>query len=118
MPYSLRDSCRSELSSVAGPLLGGYFSDHNQILGITGWRWIFYINIPFGLLSLFITSASLHIPFTRREHKIDYLGAILLVTGVSALLVGISVYGPEKGWTSSHTLIAGLIFLLFRGILS
>ena len=101
------------LSSVAGPLLGGYFSDHHQILGITGWRWIFYINIPFGLLSLVITSASLHIPFTRREHKIDYLGALLLITGVSALLVGISVYGPEKGWTNSHTLIAGLIFVVF-----
>ena len=39
------------LSSVAGPLLGGYFSDHHHILGITGWRWIFYINIPFGLAS-------------------------------------------------------------------
>ena len=45
------------LSSVAGPLLGGYFSDHHHILGITGWRWIFYINIPFGLASLEIGRA-------------------------------------------------------------
>ena len=100
------------LSSVAGPLLGGYFSDHHHILGITGWRWIFYINLPFGLLALVITSANLHIPFTRREHKIDYLGAILLVTGVSALLLAISVYGPEKGWSNSTTLIAFAIFVL------
>ena len=101
------------LSSVAGPLLGGYFSDNQQILGITGWRWIFYINLPFGLLALVLTSMNLHIPFTKRDHKIDYLGAILLVTGVSALLVGISVYGPERGWTDSNTIIAFVIFLLF-----
>ena len=100
------------LSSVAGPLLGGYFSDHEQILGITGWRWIFYINLPFGLLALVITSANLHIPFTRRDHKIDYLGAILLVTGVSALLLAISVYGPERGWVDATTLTAFAIFTL------
>ena len=65
------------LSSVAGPLLGGYFSDHAQILGVTGWRWIFYINIPFGLISLVVTSAVLHIPKIKREHAVDYLGAFL-----------------------------------------
>ncbi len=49
------------LASVAGPLLGGFFSDREAILGITGWRWIFYINLPFGILALIITSAVLHI---------------------------------------------------------
>jgi MFS family permease len=67
------------LSSVAGPLLGGFFSDHHTILGITGWRWIFYINLPFGILALIITSAVLHIPKVKREHSIDYFGALLLV---------------------------------------
>jgi len=94
------------LSSVAGPLLGGYFSDHAQILGVTGWRWIFYINLPFGIAALIITSISLHIPKVKREHSIDYLGALLLVSGVSALLLGISVYGPQDGWKTSKTLIA------------
>jgi EmrB/QacA subfamily drug resistance transporter len=93
------------LSSVAGPLLGGYFSDHAQILGVTGWRWIFYINLPFGIAALIITSMSLHIPKVKREHSIDYLGALLLVSGVSALLLGISVYGPQDGWQSSKTLL-------------
>ena len=93
------------LSSVAGPLLGGYFSDHAQILGVTGWRWIFYINLPFGIAALIITSISLHIPKVKREHSIDYLGALLLVSGVSALLLGISVYGPQNGWQTSKTLI-------------
>jgi len=93
------------LSSVAGPLLGGYFSDHAQILGVTGWRWIFYINLPFGIAALIITSLSLHIPKVKREHSIDYLGALLLVSGVSALLLGISVYGPQDGWQASKTLL-------------
>ena len=97
------------LSSVAGPLLGGYFSDHNQILGITGWRWIFYINIPFGIISLVVTSLVLHIPFQKRDHKIDYLGALLMVTGVTSILLTVSVYGPQNGWTDSRTIIYLLI---------
>ena len=92
------------LSSVAGPLLGGFFSDHATILGITGWRWIFYINIPFGILALVITSAVLHIPKVKREHKIDYLGALILVLAVTTVLLATSVYGPENGWTDSKTL--------------
>ena len=92
------------LSSVAGPLLGGFFSDHATILGITGWRWIFYINIPFGILALVITSAVLHIPKVKREHKIDYLGALILVLAVTSVLLATSVYGPENGWTDSKTL--------------
>ena len=103
------------LSSVAGPLLGGYFSDHAQILGVTGWRWIFYINLPFGIAALIITSMSLHIPKVKREHSIDYLGALLLVSGVSALLLGISVYGPQDGWQASKTLLtlaAALVLIL------
>lgn len=99
------------LSSVAGPLLGGFFSDHAQILGVTGWRWIFYINLPFGIAALIITSASLHIPKVVREHKIDYLGAFLLVSGISSLLMGISVYGPQDGWTNNKTLTALAIAL-------
>jgi EmrB/QacA subfamily drug resistance transporter len=92
------------LSSVAGPLLGGFFSDHATILGITGWRWIFYINIPFGILALVITSAVLHIPKVKREHKIDYFGALILVLAVTTVLLATSVYGPEDGWTDSRTL--------------
>ena len=103
------------LSSVAGPLLGGFFSDSGEFLGITGWRWIFYINIPFGIASLIITSAVLHIPRVKREHSIDYLGAILMVVGVTSLLFAVSVFGPEDGWKDWHTLVsagAGLVLLV------
>ena len=100
------------LSSVAGPLLGGYFSDHASILGVTGWRWIFYINIPFGLVSLLVTSAVLHIPKIKREHSVDYLGAFLLVASVVPILLTLSVYGPEYGWKDSRTLLYLVIGLV------
>lgn len=110
------------LSSVAGPLLGGFFSDHATILGITGWRWIFYINLPFGILALVITSAVLHIPKIKREHSIDYLGAALLVTGVTAILLSIAVYGPQNGWADSRTLtylavgaVLSVLFVIWEG---
>ena len=92
------------ISSVAGPLLGGFFSDRQEILNVTGWRWIFYINLPFGILALIITSIVLHIPKVRREHKVDYIGAILIVAAVVSILIGLSVLGPENGWTDVKTL--------------
>lgn len=110
------------LSSVAGPLLGGFFSDHATILGITGWRWIFYINIPFGIAALIITSAVLHIPKVKREHTIDYFGALLMVTAVSSTLLAVSIYGPERGWSNSTTvtylaigILLTFIFLFWEG---
>ena len=92
------------LSSVAGPLLGGFFSDHATIFGIDGWRWIFYINLPIGIASLIITSAVLHIPKVKRDHTIDYLGAVLMVTAVSVILLSVSIYGPQNGWTDPRTI--------------
>lgn len=102
------------LSSVAGPLLGGFFSDHATILGITGWRWIFYINLPFGIAALLITSAVLHIPKVKREHSIDFLGAILMVAATVSILLTVSIYGPENGWLDPRTityLLAGFILV-------
>lgn len=101
------------LSSVAGPLLGGFFSDHATLLGVAGWRWIFYINIPFGILALILTTSSLHVNLVKRSHKIDYLGAVLLVTAAVSLLMCVSVYGPQDGWRDGHTLLtaAGAVVL-------
>lgn len=103
------------LSSVAGPLLGGFFSDQATILGTDGWRWIFYINLPFGIAALVITSIVLHVPSVRVNHSIDYVGATLMVAGTSSALLALSYAGPTYGWSDTLTLVyagAGLVLTL------
>lgn len=93
------------VSSIAGPLLGGFFTDG------PGWRWIFWLNIPIGLAALFITSRALQMPVVRREHRIDYLGAAVVVGSVTSLLLYTSWAGTYYGWTaplSLALLVAGL----------
>lgn len=86
------------LSSVAGPLLGGLLTDG------PGWRWIFWINLPIGLVALGIVAAVLRVPHTKRSHKIDYLGASMIAAAVTSLLLAISWSGPENGWGNSTTI--------------
>jgi EmrB/QacA subfamily drug resistance transporter len=101
------------LSSVAGPLLGGFFAGSSAILGIAGWRWIFYINIPLGFIALAAVAARLHLPVRKTKHKIDYTGAALLsVTVVSLVLVAVWA-GVTYAWGSNQIiglLISTLVF--------
>ncbi|WP_328991502.1 MFS transporter [Kribbella sp. NBC_01245] len=86
------------LSSVAGPLLGGLLTDG------PGWRWIFWINLPIGVVALAVVAAVLKLPHTKRSHKIDYLGASIVTGAVTALLLAVSWAGPDYGWGSTTTL--------------
>lgn len=95
------------LSSVIGPLIGGFLSDAPSLLGVTGWRWIFYINIPIGIVALSVVAAKLHLPKRRIERKIDYVGATLLAISVVSLVLVTAWGGVTYAWASP--VIIGLI---------
>jgi EmrB/QacA subfamily drug resistance transporter len=91
-------------ASVLGPVAGGFFAGQASILGISGWRWIFYINVPIGILALVVVQAVLKLDHVRRDHRIDWTGAGMLVVGLVPLLV-IAEQGRTWGWDSASALI-------------
>ena len=99
-------------SSVLGPVIGGFLAGQSSIIGITGWRWVFLVNVPIGLLALFIVGRTLHIPnFQKVNHAIDWLGAISLTVGLIPLLI-VAQEGRVWGWTSAESIICYVIGLL------
>ncbi|AGL15961.1 MDR family MFS transporter [Actinoplanes sp. N902-109] len=88
------------LGTAAGPLIGGVFADHDTVLGADGWRWIFYANVPFGVAALALIIGFLRLPATRREHRIDFLGALLVAGGATTLILGAAMGGREYSWDS------------------
>jgi len=91
-------------SSVLGPLVGGFFAGADTIAWIDGWRWVFLINVPIGIVALVVVARVLHIPHTRRDHRIDVVGALALAVMLVPLLM-VAEQGREWGWTSATSII-------------
>jgi MFS family permease len=93
---------------VLGPLIGGFFAGADSILGVTGWRWVFLVNVPIGVVALFVVSATLHVHHTKRQVRIDWWGASALVVGLVPLLA-VAEQGREWGWSSPRSVTAYVI---------
>jgi EmrB/QacA subfamily drug resistance transporter len=102
------------VSSVIGPLIGGLFAGAPELLFITGWRWVFLINLPIGVIALAIVLRFLHIPHTRHSVRIDWWGAATVVLAVVPLLL-VAEQGRIWGWASAGSIacyaigVAGII---------
>lgn len=86
------------LAMIAGPLVGGFITDH------LNWRWAFYVNLPVGFVALALLAVKLKLPRYRTEHRIDWLGAVLLSIGITALVLITTWGGNDYGWTSPQIL--------------
>ncbi|HWR85581.1 MAG TPA: MDR family MFS transporter [Rhodoglobus sp.] len=88
------------ISSVVGPLIGGLFAGADQILFIEGWRWVFLINIPVGVIALAMVVAFLHLPHRERGHaRIDWWGVATVIIAIGSILL-VAEQGREWGWGS------------------
>ncbi|WP_175399958.1 MDR family MFS transporter [Tsukamurella pseudospumae] len=102
------------VSMAGGPILGGVITDH------IGWRWCFYVSVPLAVAALILIQRTLHLQTARKDTvSIDWLGALLLTSGVSILLIWVSFAGKNYGWvsTSSAVYLAAGILLLVATVL-
>ncbi|MCW2742847.1 MAG: Drug resistance transporter, EmrB/QacA subfamily [Blastococcus sp.] len=89
------------VATVGGPLLGGLLVDTSWL----GWRWCFYVGVPFAAVALVLLQRTLHLPVIKRTVHIDYLGAAFLTAGVSALLIWVTLAGDSFAWRSTETVL-------------
>jgi len=95
-------------SSVLGPVIGGFFAGTSSILGVTGWRWVFLVNVPIGIVALIVVFKTLHVHHVRRDAKIDWWGAVSLVVCLVPLLT-VAEQGQQWGWGSGRAILCFVI---------
>ncbi len=95
------------VTTVIGPFIGGLIVEY------TSWRWIFYINLPIGLVALFVTAAVLPRLRPARRHVIDYQGTVTLMTGASLLILFTSLGGTTFAWSSPPEILMGVLGVAF-----
>ncbi|WP_459115374.1 MFS transporter [Streptomyces similanensis] len=97
------------VATVGGPLLGGVITDTSWL----GWRWCFYVGVPFAVIALIVLQKTLHLPVVKRQVKVDWLGALLISAAVSLLLIWVTFAGDKYDWMSWQTavMVAGSVAL-------
>ncbi|KUM95101.1 transporter [Streptomyces cellostaticus] len=97
------------VATVGGPLLGGVITDTSWL----GWRWCFYVGVPFAIIALIVLQKTLHLPVVKRDVKVDWGGAFLISAAVSLLLIWVTFAGDKYDWLSwqTYTMVAGSIVL-------
>ncbi|MFL1901675.1 MFS transporter [Streptomyces tauricus] len=105
------------VATVGGPLLGGVITDTSWL----GWRWCFYVGVPFAIIALIVLQKTLHLPVVKRDVKVDWAGAFFISAAVSLLLLWVTFAGDKYDWVSWQTyamvggsIVLGLLFVLIE----
>ncbi|ELP67517.1 MFS transporter [Streptomyces turgidiscabies] len=95
---------------VGGPLIGGVITDTSWL----GWRWCFYVGVPFAVVALIVLQRTLHLPIVKRKAKVDWTGAFFITAAVCLLLVWVTFAGDKYDWVSwqTYAMIGGTVALL------
>ena len=108
------------IATVVGPFIGGFLTDHGTFTlrgyQIDGWRWVFYVNLPLGLVALFMIMYRMPVLRHGAGGRIDYLGAVLVVLTAATVLLGLSLVGTTYPWDSPHILALFAVGAVSLGI--